>query len=179
MPPVRFPSDAWAKKFSKFGRQENPGGGAGTAGDNHATRHSDGGSDQVIVENLAATSTDTAKFLQPDGSGGVQVATPPGGGLTLVHITTNTTVGNGDHIIQIETDAVTATLPGSPVAGQAHTFKRKLVSGTPIAASGTAGNFRRNGVTVASYNLDSDEATFTVYWDSTHWMVQAMSGLIS
>ena len=37
----------------------------------HATNHSDGGSDEVTVENLAATSTDTSAALRPDGAGGL------------------------------------------------------------------------------------------------------------
>ena len=43
----------------------------GSVGGSHATDHSDGGSDEVTVENLAATSTDTSRALRPDGSGGL------------------------------------------------------------------------------------------------------------
>lgn len=43
----------------------------------HASTHSDGGSDEVTVENLATASTDTSQVLTPDGSGGLQFASVP------------------------------------------------------------------------------------------------------
>lgn len=46
-------------------------GGAPTA---HASSHADGGSDEVNVEELAATSTTTTQVLMPDGLGGVEFA---------------------------------------------------------------------------------------------------------
>ena len=42
----------------------------------HATAHSDGGTDEVNVENLAATSITTTEVLAPDGSGGVEFRAP-------------------------------------------------------------------------------------------------------
>jgi len=38
----------------------------------HAASHGDGGTDEVTVENLAATSTDNTQVFGPDGSGGVE-----------------------------------------------------------------------------------------------------------
>ena len=71
--------------------------------EDHAARHSDGGADEIIVENLAATSVDTTKFFQPDGAGGVQVALPPAGsggfggdyGIRYVREDGNDTTGDG------------------------------------------------------------------------------------
>lgn len=37
----------------------------------HASRHSNGGGDEVTVENLGTAQTETGKILQPDGSGGL------------------------------------------------------------------------------------------------------------
>jgi hypothetical protein len=42
-----------------------------TVPDAHASTHSDGGSDEVTVENLATSSTDTSTALRPDGAGGL------------------------------------------------------------------------------------------------------------
>lgn len=43
----------------------------GAASSTHAATHSNGGTDEVTVENLGAAATDTALVLKPDGSGGV------------------------------------------------------------------------------------------------------------
>jgi hypothetical protein len=40
----------------------------------HAASHSDGGADELNVENMAATSVDTTQALKPDGAGGVAMA---------------------------------------------------------------------------------------------------------
>jgi hypothetical protein len=40
----------------------------------HAASHSDGGADEVTVENLATASVDTSTALRPDGAGGLQFA---------------------------------------------------------------------------------------------------------
>ncbi|MFB6199113.1 MAG: hypothetical protein ABEI52_12750, partial [Halobacteriaceae archaeon] len=46
----------------------------------HASTHENGGSDEVIIENLPANSTDTSLAFKPDGSGGVQAASVSSGG---------------------------------------------------------------------------------------------------
>ena len=46
----------------------------------HASQHAQGGSDALEVDSLPASETDTTVYLRPDGSGGVEWATPPGGG---------------------------------------------------------------------------------------------------
>lgn len=48
----------------------------------HAVTHSDGGSDEITVEDLATDSTDTSLVLNPDGSGGLSFGP---GGITVVH----------------------------------------------------------------------------------------------
>ena len=42
----------------------------------HAPDHSENAVDELIVENLGATSTDTTVFYRPDGTGGVELANP-------------------------------------------------------------------------------------------------------
>ena len=55
----------------------------------HAATHSDGGADQITVENLATGSTNVAQRLAPDGSGGLAFA-------TLAH-SELTGIGTDDH----------------------------------------------------------------------------------
>jgi hypothetical protein len=43
----------------------------------HASSHSDGGSDEITVEDLATVSTDTSQVLKPDGSGGIEFGALP------------------------------------------------------------------------------------------------------
>jgi len=45
----------------------------------HTSTHQDGGSDELPAETLPTAETDTSLFLRPDGSGGVEFATPPSG----------------------------------------------------------------------------------------------------
>lgn len=47
--------------------------------EDHATRHSNGGADEITTENLGTADTDVTHCLIPDGSGGVQFAPVPGG----------------------------------------------------------------------------------------------------
>ena len=54
-------------------------GGGGHAED-HASRHSNGGADEVSVENLGTAETDTTMVLAPDGAGGVEFRAEAGGG---------------------------------------------------------------------------------------------------
>lgn len=48
--------------------------------EDHAARHSDGGADEVTVEDLATDSTNTSLVLKPDGSGGLAFGAAGGGG---------------------------------------------------------------------------------------------------
>ena len=45
----------------------------------HASDHSDGGSDEIKIEDIGATSTDDTKVFGPDGSGGVEAKAVPAG----------------------------------------------------------------------------------------------------
>lgn len=47
----------------------------------HASTHSDGGSDEISVEDLATADTNTSFVLRPDGVGGVAFSAEAGGGL--------------------------------------------------------------------------------------------------
>jgi hypothetical protein len=53
----------------------------------HAATHSDGGTDEIKIENLGATSTDATKVFGPDGAGGVEVKTASSGGFTDYYYT--------------------------------------------------------------------------------------------
>jgi len=57
---------------------------AGAAPAAHATSHEDGGSDEIVIENLATSELVTTKVLNPDGAGGVVWAAPAGGGGTAL-----------------------------------------------------------------------------------------------
>ena len=57
----------------------------------HAPSHSDGGTDEITVENLATISVDTGQVLKPDGSGGL-VFGAAGGGATLYDATHTTSL---------------------------------------------------------------------------------------
>lgn len=48
--------------------------------EDHASRHEDGGADELETEDLATAETDTDLRLAPDGAGGVVWATAPAGG---------------------------------------------------------------------------------------------------
>jgi hypothetical protein len=48
--------------------------------EDHASRHEDGGADELEIADLATSEVDTEKVLQPDGSGGVQWQDFSGGG---------------------------------------------------------------------------------------------------
>jgi hypothetical protein len=45
----------------------------------HASSHSDGGSDEISVEDLATTASDTSQVLRPDGAGGLAFGADAGG----------------------------------------------------------------------------------------------------
>jgi hypothetical protein len=48
--------------------------------ENHASRHANGGADEVAVEGLGTAETDTALVLAPDGTGGLEFRAETGGG---------------------------------------------------------------------------------------------------
>lgn len=65
--------------------------------EDHAARHSDGGADEIITENLATASTDTTLVLSPDGAGGTQFASvPSGGGSVFFSWKFSTTISEAD-----------------------------------------------------------------------------------
>jgi len=88
----------------------------------------------------------------------------------IKHCATAATAQVTDPIISIEA-AVTVTMHTSPVEGETHLAKRKLTTGTPIVASGTAGDFWYRGSTVDTYSLGADGDQVAFYWDGTHWVV--------
>jgi hypothetical protein len=74
----------------------------------HATSHSDGGSDEITIENLA-TSGASGKVPTSDGSGGLTMETPAGGvfgsELNLAKNTSETTVNDAVFLSQVRLPA--------------------------------------------------------------------------
>ena len=87
----------------------------------HAATHSNGGVDEVTVENLGTVSTDTSNVLKPNGSGGLTMADLGHGELTGI--------GTDDHHNQSHVLATTAGL------GPDHTTSG-LTIGQVLRASG-------------------------------------------
>jgi hypothetical protein len=123
--------------------------------ENHASRHSDGGADEVTVENLATAAVDTAYALKPDGLGGVAFGAVSAGGalddLSDVDTDKSKTPADGDVLTYDGTDwnAEAATGGGSG-----------LSTGTTFPGSPSTGDrYRRSDLDYGIY-----------FYDGTRWL---------
>lgn len=150
----------------------------------HAATHSGGGADEIKVENLGATSTDTTKFFQPDGAGGVQVGTPDSGGQNtqdysfaqsnklslqtasgsyvvkaLLHFRGSTTMGTPANI------KVTAWREGGT---SAHIKIYDLTNSLAIAEASTTSTTQGNLLDLGTIsNIPTGEAVFEIHMKAT------------
>lgn len=83
--------------------------------EDHASRHSDGGADEVTVENLATAATDTSYALKPDGAGGLafgavggsitveeEDGTPSVASVSTIKVTNGALTDNGSGSVSID-----------------------------------------------------------------------------
>lgn len=70
----------------------------------HVTSHHQDAADEAIVENLGATSTDTNQFFGPDGSGGVRSTTPPVAVVSLIESQSPSGVSTAGFTTGIDSD---------------------------------------------------------------------------
>ncbi|MEX0748785.1 MAG: hypothetical protein WD467_03265 [Candidatus Saccharimonadales bacterium] len=138
----------------------------------HAASHQNGGSDELVIESLAATEVDASKVLQPDGSGGVAFgsATPlTTSGDLLTHNGTTTTrlpigtVGQVPTVNGAGTALAYADLPPIP-----H-IEAKITAGSAQSESVTWTTAFNTVpvVTVAAHPNNQDQAFAQVYSRST------------
>ena len=95
---------------------------------NHSSRHSNGGSDEVTVENLGTASSDVSTALRPNGSGGLAFSDVAHSDLTGV--------GANDHHNQSHVLATNTAL------GADHTISGAAAGQVLRASSATAANFQ-------------------------------------
>ena len=102
-------SSATAANFQALGHSDLTGVGANDHhNEDHASRHSNGGGDEVTVENLGTASSDVSTALRPNGSGGLAFSDVAHGDLTGVtsdqhhaqsHVLATNTALGADHTI--------------------------------------------------------------------------------
>jgi hypothetical protein len=124
--------------------------------ENHASRHSDGGADEVTVENLATAAVDTTYALKPDGLGGVAFGAV-------------SAVGALDDLSDVDTDK-----SKTPADGDVLTY-----DGTDWNAEAAAGG----GASVIDdlTDVDTDKSKTPadgdiLTYDGTHWNAEAATG---
>jgi len=118
----------------------------------------------------------------------VQLAELAGGGASSLHshtggdnpdrVVISTSATFTESLVEI-TATATATHTATPVVGKQHVVIRDGAAITPTLASGTAGDFKRNGVTADTFVLETDNTVISYYWNGTVFLVTGVSGIVT
>lgn len=140
----------------------------------HAATHSDGGSDEIAVENLATASVNTSLALKPDGAGGLAFGTVTAVAVvwTVVTETTAARAAVDGEFILLDAATCVVTLP-APAANARVAVK--VITGTitslELRTSGA-------GITIDGTDYSAAGLVFTqqfeminVISDGTNWFI--------